>query len=116
MPKLHVTTDPRRPGMKTVTIEADTVDEVIALYERYEGVEYAATLRKEAALRPVGVADGWVDWKGGDLPPVSANVIVKCRLRDGYLMDGKAGECNWSHDEKECTRAAQIVAYRVVSS
>lgn len=55
--------------------------------------------------------DGWVEWKGGE-QPVSDNVEVEIRQRDGQEHAGCAGVFYWSDDGGSC----DIIAYRILGA
>ena len=65
----------------------------------------------EKATEPAPDADGWIDWAGGDCPPVYADTEVWIKLRDGSASDNKrkAEYYNWRHHDK----CYDIIKYRI---
>lgn len=78
-------------GELSVSLEAETVEDVIKLYDAYCG------------------EDDWVEWCGGD-QPVEDCTKVEIRTRNGDEWEGYANIWQWSHNGSEY----DIVAYRVV--
>lgn len=62
----------------------------------------------EAALAAKN--DGWIDWPGGEFPPVSTNTIVDVKFEKGYVQSGyPAGEYSWEHN----WQGSNIISYRL---
>ena len=62
----------------------------------------------EAALAAKN--DGWIEWGGGEFPPVSTNTIVDVKFKKGYVQSGyPAGEYSWVH----AWQGSNIIAYRL---
>lgn len=62
----------------------------------------------EAAL--AAKKDGWIDWGGGNCPPVSTNTAVDVKFKDGQVQSGySAGEYSWEH----AWQSSNIIAYRL---
>lgn len=54
--------------------------------------------------------DGWIEWGGGEYPPVSTNTVVDVKLEKGYVQSGyPAGEYSWEHIWQD----SNIIAYRL---
>lgn len=69
----------------------------------------AATTGKEPLVPD---SDGWIEWKGGDMP-VPKGTPVNIRHRDGAELADAAGgvySLRWSH----IGSAGDIIAYRIV--
>lgn len=55
-------------------------------------------------------ADGWIDWPGGECPPVSTSTVVDVKFKNGNVQSGyPAGEYSWEH----AWQGANIIAYRL---
>ena len=55
----------------------------------------------EAALAAKN--DGWIDWAGGECPPVSTNTVVDVKFKNGNVQSGyPAGEYSWEHVWLRC--------------
>lgn len=64
----------------------------------------------EAALAAKN--DGWIDWGGGEYPPVSTNAVVDVKLRCGSVTAGQpAGAMNWQVNAPG--DPGDIIAYRL---
>nr|DAO12191.1 MAG TPA: hypothetical protein [Caudoviricetes sp.] len=62
----------------------------------------------EAALAAKN--EGWIEWGGGEFPPVSTNTIVDVKFKKGYVQSGyPAGEYSWEHN----WQGPNIIAYRL---
>lgn len=62
----------------------------------------------EAALAAKN--DGWIDWPGGECPPVSTSTVVDVKFKNGNVQSGyPAGEYSWEH----AWQGANIIAYRL---
>lgn len=73
--------------------------------EQYE----SALAASKEPLTGTGV-DGWIDWPGGECPPVSTNTAVDVKFKNGYVQSGyPAGEYSWVH----AWRSSNIIAYRL---
>lgn len=99
-----------------ISFEGETAAEVVELYEGYMGAEYAAKLRKEAALRPVEPDEGWTVWNGGICPIAPESARVDLKMRDGQTRkDVDPHIYIWKHPAIPSTDKTDIVAYRVVT-
>lgn len=95
------------------TFPGGVLDLQRAVHERIEG-KNGVTL-PAAVPGPVPGADGWIEWKGGELPPVPGETIVELGLRGGELRPGhEAGIFRWDWSVSG-TDAYDIVAYRVLA-
>lgn len=56
-------------------------------------------------------AGGWIEWKGGEFPPVGKGVKIDRKYRDGHVASnvGCGSDCIWSHSGS----AEDIIAYRL---
>lgn len=64
----------------------------------------------EAAL--AAKSDGWIDWGGGECPPVSTNAVVDVKLRCGSVTARQpAGVMNWRSNSPD--EPGDIIAYRL---
>ena len=64
----------------------------------------------EAALAAKN--EGWIDWGGGEYPPVSTNAVVDVKLRCGSVTAGQpAGAMNWQVNAPG--DPGDIIAYRL---
>lgn len=64
----------------------------------------------EAALAAKN--DGWIEWGGGEYPPVSTNTVVDVRLRCGSVTARQlAGAMNWQSNAPD--EPGDIIAYRL---
>lgn len=62
----------------------------------------------EAALAAKN--DGWIEWGGGECPPVSTNTVVDVKFKNGNVQSGyPAGEYSWEH----AWQNSNIIAYRL---
>lgn len=62
----------------------------------------------EAALAAKN--EGWIEWSGGECPPVSTNTVVDVKFKNGNVQSGyPAGEYSWEHAWQDCN----IIAYRL---
>lgn len=62
----------------------------------------------EAALAAKN--EGWIEWSGGECPPVSTNTVVDVKFKNGNVQSGyPAGEYSWEHVWQDCN----IIAYRL---
>jgi hypothetical protein len=77
--------------------------------ETVAAVENEATGEELPTLTPEQIADGWVEWQGGDTPPVSGGEYVEYILREGYTSKNFAYELSFKHG----LGSSDIVAYRV---
>lgn len=59
-------------------------------------------------------ADGWIEWRGGNRPPLAADALVKVRFRSGVLSEGWDPVDTWYWPQDG--GSSDIVAYRVVRS
>lgn len=57
--------------------------------------------------------DGWIDWSGGDMPPIM-DEIVEAKFRSGTTDINLCRNFYWGCDEKYPHN--DIIAYRVVKS
>lgn len=65
-------------------------------------------------LKAAWESDGWIDWAGGNTPPVDDHQVVRVKLRDGGMSRGRAGDYAWFQDGPEHWQGnCDIVAYRV---
>lgn len=55
-------------------------------------------------------SDGWIEWHGGECPYPN-HLRVQCKMRDGDIFDGLAGNIEWAHE----FYTADIVAHRPYS-
>ena len=54
--------------------------------------------------------DDWIEWGGGNCPPVSTNTAVDVKFKNGYVQSGySAGEYSWAH----AWQSSNIIAYRL---
>lgn len=62
------------------------------------------------AQEPEPDADGWIDWDGGECPPVDADAEVRLKFRDGTSSYGqwKAKNYSWRHHNN----GDDIIKYR----
>lgn len=64
----------------------------------------------EAALAAKN--DGWIEWGGGEYPPVSTNTVVDVKLRCGSVtVRQPAGVMNWRSNSPD--EPGDIIAYRL---
>lgn len=64
----------------------------------------------EAALAAKN--DGWIEWGGGEYPPVSTNTVVDVKLRCGSVtVQQPAGIMNWRSNASD--EPGDIIAYRL---
>lgn len=57
-------------------------------------------------------ADGWIEWGGGEYPPVSTNTVVDVKLRCGSVtVRQPAGAMNWQSNAPD--EPGDIIAYRL---
>lgn len=62
----------------------------------------------EAAL--AAKSEGWIEWGGGECPPVSTNTVVDVKFKNGNVQSGyPAGEYSWEH----VWHGSNIIAYRL---
>ena len=62
----------------------------------------------EAALAAKN--EGWIEWDGGNYPPVSTSTVVDVKFKDGQVQSGyPAGEYSWEH----AWQGSNIIAYRL---
>lgn len=95
--------------------------DLIAIAETLEA--QAAALRREAARQAsAGQAElalepdaPWIDWPGGDEPPVPAGTRVDIRYRSGTVELGRPADVfNWQHGgDVVPVDPTEITAYRV---
>lgn len=74
--------------------------------------DYAETIitreQYEAALAAKN--EGWIEWGGGERPPVSTNTAVDVKFKNGNVQSGyPAGEYSWAHAWQD----SNIIAYRL---
>lgn len=56
--------------------------------------------------------DGWIEWGGGEYPPVSTNAVVDVKLRCGSVtVRQPAGAMNWQSNAPD--EPGDIIAYRL---
>lgn len=78
----------------------------------------AASLRRHAATLAnegqgaLELEPQWLDWAGGDEPPVPGATIVEWEARDGERALAPANALSWAHHDHRL----DIVKYRVVES
>lgn len=75
---------------------------------------HAATIANEGqASLPLHDAEpAWIDWVGGDEPPVPTGTLVDIRFRDLPPELGRPADVYvWSHEDLD--DGSEIVAYRV---
>lgn len=54
--------------------------------------------------------EGWIEWGGGERPPVSTNTAVDVKFKNGNVQSGYlAGEYSWVHAWQD----SNIIAYRL---
>jgi len=64
----------------------------------------------DACDNPKADADGWIEWKGCDKPPVSKGASIDVTFRDGDVACGlNAEELRWNHYDS----VSDIIAYRL---
>lgn len=76
------------------------------------GIEHITCHKCTSSTEQEKGNDGWVEWHGGRLPPISG--MVKVKLRDSTETDGLATNFTWTHH-----RAGDfddIIAYRVIEN
>lgn len=83
--------------IKKYDVVADDWDTAIITRQQYE----AALAAKN---------EGWIEWGGGNYPPVSTSTIVDVKFNDGQVQSGySAGEYSWEH----AWQSSSIIAYRL---
>lgn len=62
----------------------------------------------EAALAAKN--EGWIEWDGGNYPPVSTSTVVDVKFKDGQVQSGySAGEYSWEY----AWQSSNIISYRL---
>ena len=98
-----------RPGY-----HADSAEDCAA-YSALKAEAMAASMQES---KPVATPepepatdDGWIDWSGGECPPVEADTEVWIKLRDGTSSYGqwKARNYSWQHHDN----CDDIIKYRL---
>lgn len=81
------------------------------LYHQFVDGESNVTREQyEAALAAKN--DGWIEWGGGEYPPVSTNTVVDVKLRCGSVtVRQPAGIMNWRSNAPD--EPGDIIAYRL---
>lgn len=81
----------------------------------FEGDTVAELLELITAFGESGADDDWVEWNGGEMPPVSNNTKVEVIYRRGDKRSNRAVAFAWHHDGPGSRLGdIDIVAYRVV--
>lgn len=89
-------------GDQDIAKAAHHLQKLIEVLQESEPVEKPAALDTDA--------DGWIDWDGGECPPVEEDTDVWIKLRDGTSLETKqkAIHYNWEHHGSD----DDIVQYR----
>ncbi|QHJ82129.1 MAG: hypothetical protein [Bacteriophage sp.] len=81
------------------------------LYHQFVDGESNVT-REQYEAAPAAKNDGWIEWGGGEYPPVSTNTVVDVKLRCGSVtVRQPAGIMNWRSNASD--EPGDIIAYRL---
>lgn len=89
-------------GDQDIAKAAHHLQKLIEVLQESEPVEKPAALDTDA--------DGWIDWDGGECPPVDADAEVRIKFRDGTSTYGqwRAKNYRWRHHNN----GDDIIKYR----
>lgn len=74
-----------------------------------QALEIAPPILEQQEKQEQQERGGWVAWGGGKCP-VSKDVVIEFKLRDGGCGNGKSKYFVWAHDE----HPNDIIAYRII--
>lgn len=81
-------------------------------WEKCDDASVFNELTKEQYDSAIAASDGWIEWGGGERPPVATGTMVDVKLRSRHITKNRtAGSLEWKHYTPD--GESSIIAYRL---